>query len=571
MAPCGRGPGRLPDRQDNRPQVNDARYTGRDMSLFPRERPAARIEAEALRHLARLDPAAVAVAGREAPVAGPHRWRGFDPASASSTPDAARATPGGPASHPAAPPGPRGRDAEEPQGVAREPCRQLLHEACIEAASLGLPEALARARREFRLLLAAGGLVATLTGAGLVTAAGLVTGGGRLNVYAVLIVLLGLNTFGLLAWIGSLVVRPRLATRALAGADAGSAMAEAWLRRLGFGPVGLAARLALLDARLGPALQPWAGAALVHAYWLVALLAAVLVLGLRLMVEQVDFIWETTLLSRTHFEWLTATLGWLPARAGFPVPDGEQIALTAGGLGVPTDHPAAVAARRVWAGWLIGCTLIYGLVPRGLALLTCRLLLRRREGILGLPLAHPFWLHRLQRLERRRAAPATAALRAGPAAEAGPASGPSPPPLGDFTAPAGWVVGLELDTPGVWPPALPAGWSVAGNAQSSAPPAAALPAGTLSDSAGAARLVVLASLVRAPDRGITHWLAEMAAAWPGPVELALTDDERALRRLGEAALLEERASDWARAAQAAGLTHCWWLARPPCSRSTWTS
>lgn len=403
-------------------------------------------------------------------------------------------------------------------------------------------------------MLALGALAAVLTGTGLVTAAGLVSASGQLNVYAVLLMLVGLNGLGLLVWLGSLLSRPRLAAGTLARAGAVGPLAERWLRRLGCDAVGLAARLAYLDARVGPALQPWAGAALVHAFWLVALLGAVLMLGLRLMVEQVDFVWETTLLARAHFEWLTATLGWLPGHAGFPVPDSPQIALTAGGLGVPADHPAAIAARRAWAGWLIGCTLAYGALPRLLALGMCLLLQHQRERQRSLPLAHPFWLHRLQQLEH------AAVVMESPSALPfeDQMAVIAPPPRGGFTGTPGLVLGLELDAAAGWPPALPAGWSLARNAAADAPPVIVLP----ESAAVAGRLVILASLARAPDRGLVSWLSEAVRAWSGPVELALTDDERALRRLGDRAALEQRASDWAFAARAAGLSRCWWLVGP---------
>ncbi len=481
------------------------------MHTTSRERRAARIEAEALRHLARLDPAAVAAVAI-----------------------------------PAAP----------PSAPEVEPVHGLIEQARVEAAALGLPLALAQAAREYRFLLALGALAAILTGTGLVTAAGLVSASGQLNVYAVLLMLVGLNGLGLLVWLGSLLFRPRLAAGTLARAGAVGPLAERWLRRLGCDAVGLAARLACLDARVGPTLQPWAGASLVHAFWLVALLGAVLMLGLRLMVEQVDFVWETTLLARAHFEWLTATLGWLPGHAGLPVPDGEQIALTAGGLGVPADHPAAIAARKAWAGWLIGSTLAYGALPRLLALGICLLLQQQRERQRGLPLAHPFWLHRLHRLEQAAVALGSPSALPGARPFEDPLAVTAPPPRGGFTGTPGWVLGLELDAAAGWPPALPTGWSLVTNATAAGPPVVALPEGA----AVAGRLVILASLARAPDRGLVGWLSETGRAWPGPVELALTDGERALRRLGDRAALEQRASDWASAARAAGLSRCWWLA-----------
>ena len=67
-----------------------------------------------------------------------------------------------------------------------------------------------------------------------------------------------------------------------------------------------------------PAPQPLAARRLVHGLWLLALLAALVMLLVLLSTRRYGFVWETTLLPADTFVALTHLLGALPALLGFP-------------------------------------------------------------------------------------------------------------------------------------------------------------------------------------------------------------------------------------------------------------
>jgi hypothetical protein len=123
-------------------------------------------------------------------------------------------------------------------------------------------------------------------------------------------------------------------------------------------------------------------------------------------------------------------------------------------------------------------------------------------------------------------------------------------------------MGLEGDEIFALTASLPPGWSLLASRPGAAgfSEEAAAAGGQVGEHS---RLVVLADLIHAPDRGLRRRLTEVALAWPGTVELALVGAARALRRLDSPEALATRASDWAAAAQEAGLVDCWQLAPGP--------
>ena len=89
---------------------------------------------------------------------------------------------------------------------------------------------------------------------------------------------------------------------------------------------------------------------------------------LLLLVRQYTFNWESTLLSNTALVKTVEALSWLPERLGFPVPDSQ--AVIAGRL---NNH---IEAARAWAGLLIGSIICYGILPRLIAWLACKITLK---------------------------------------------------------------------------------------------------------------------------------------------------------------------------------------------------
>lgn len=239
----------------------------------------------------------------------------------------------------------------------------------------------------FRLLLATG-LLAVLAGA-ITSIKALGNAGTQLNIFWVLGVLLGLSWLSLLLWFVTLllnrdnagVMAPlfrKLLDRFLPERREPSAQQAAdrvWQQRLFFSSSGF--------LRLG-----W----ITHLLWSGYLVGGLLGLLLLFSTRQFDFVWESTLLGGDSFVAITGALTPPLAAIGVPVPDAGQI------LASSLDQTPVNAAqtRRVWAIFLLGCVLIYGLLPRLLMGLICVLAERRAQSRQTLDLNQPYYI-RLQR------------------------------------------------------------------------------------------------------------------------------------------------------------------------------
>ncbi len=112
------------------------------------------------------------------------------------------------------------------------------------------------------------------------------------------------------------------------------------------------------------ALKPVLGT-ISHIVWSAAMVAVVLTLLVLLSARQYQFQWETTLLGAGVFVELTQLLGWLPSLLGFNVPLNDIINSS---ISTPSSLPNAGV---VWSSWLIGCVLVYGVIPRIVLLAVC--------------------------------------------------------------------------------------------------------------------------------------------------------------------------------------------------------
>lgn len=248
--------------------------------------------------------------------------------------------------------------------------------------------ALRHAPQIFRRLLAAA--LAIAAGAGALTCAkSLASAGAQLNIFWVLGVLLGLSWLSLLLWLATLLLQrdqagllaplfSKLLARLLPESGtptAAQAAGRVWLRRQFFSRPGA--------MRLG-----W----ITHGIWSAYLLGGLVGLLLLFTTRQFDFVWESTLLGGEAFVHITQWLAPPLAQLGLPVPDAAQI-LASGSGGA---HPDAAATRRAWALFLLGCVLIYGLLPRLLAGGICLLAEWRLRARERLELEQPYYI-RLQR------------------------------------------------------------------------------------------------------------------------------------------------------------------------------
>jgi len=332
------------------------------------------------------------------------------------------------------------------------------------------------------LLLA---LLALLSGAGLAFAA-LGDGVRPVNVFWALGSLLGLNLLMLALTGASLLL-----------GDGNGLLTRLWrwlsdLLARDVQAAQLAPALMLLLQR--QRLNRWVFLLLSNGLWLLALLSALAMLLLLMSTRRYGFVWETTLLGSNSFIGLIQALGALPALLGFSQPDAQMIRAS-GELAL--NDPAA---RQVWASWLLGVFIIFGVLPRLLlavfSLWACRRGLKR----LALDLSLPDY-----QLLRHELLPDSEYLGIVSAAPELPSLLPSGHSLEQSDG--ALLVAIELDDQRQWPPALPKGVADAGNLDtreqrqhlldqlSRFPPA---------------RLLIACDPRRSPDRGSLALIAELA-------------------------------------------------------------
>ncbi|HET19586.1 MAG TPA: DUF2868 domain-containing protein, partial [Chromatiales bacterium] len=223
-------------------------------------------------------------------------------------------------------------------------------------------------------------LIALASGFG--AAIGVMGAGGRpVNVAWALSSLIGVHLFSLALWLVGMTA---------GGSNGGALLGRAWwwlsdlLGALGTGRKRDAAvGGALLNLLAHHGLLRWVTGAISHLLWLAALLGALAGLLVALALQRYAFVLETTILPSEVFVALTAALGWLPAQLGFAIPDAGMV--RASGEGLPQDE----AARLAWSSWLVGCVVVYGILPRLLLWAGCQLWWMRGRSRLRLDLGLP--------------------------------------------------------------------------------------------------------------------------------------------------------------------------------------
>lgn len=329
---------------------------------------------------------------------------------------------------------------------------------------------------------------------------------GRVNLALALTGLLGLHTVTYALWLLS----------RLPGLGSGRGLAPLWLwltRKLARSPDSLLAGQALVSM-LGRARATQAALGLLsHAMWSAAFLGMLPTLILLLSTREMRFHWETTLLSPQAFVHLTQALGQVPHWLGFPLPDAAGIAASLG------DPAASAAVQAEWSWWLIGCTLVWGLLPRLLALAACTLELFHRLAGLTVDPSLAGWVALrdvLTPTQERRGID-----RPGRPAAQGPAAAPVAPALAGTAAAIAHELGRDLPWP---PPDLPASVTDLGRSDSrterqrlrhalASPPA---------------HLLVVCDARLTPDRGTLHWLDELRTLCPDLQVLCLGDQAQRL-------------------------------------------
>ncbi len=240
------------------------------------------------------------------------------------------------------------RDDPEAVAFVRARARTL-------AATQGWSETVQRWRLNAQVMLALLAVLAIVSGA----SAALGFFGNdvrRVNVVWTLTGLIGVHLLALVAWLVS-------------GRLGGGFLGRLWFFGVRHLPGGISARDSHAESPLMNALAAvmtrnslgrWTFATISHSLWLLALTSTLVGMVLALSLRSVSFGLETTILGEEVFHALVNTLGWLPSRLGFALPDA---AMVAGALGNP-ELPQPEEARRAWASWLCGALVVYALLPR---------------------------------------------------------------------------------------------------------------------------------------------------------------------------------------------------------------
>jgi hypothetical protein len=241
-------------------------------------------------------------------------------------------------------------------------------------------------------------------------------------------------------------------------------------------------------------LAPWAFGFISHSIWAAAFALVLIALWFGFSFREYRLSWETTILQADFFVRFVQVTGWLPARLGFAVPDTATLL---------TPY-AADADQRAWAWWLIGCTVVYGLLVRLILAAISWLVWQGGKHSLRLDTSDPYFRKLLARFEQMESSSVVdPEQRHG----AGNIGGRALSKEGHSTACA--VVGFELPDDAAWPPfAWPASVAlherIAGMAQERR---------RLLDTLAQlrpARLLMVCNGVATPDRGTERFLREAA-------------------------------------------------------------
>lgn len=191
-----------------------------------------------------------------------------------------------------------------------------------------------------------------------------------LNFFLILAGVLGMNTLMLAVWLATLFLRVKVGRFFSSPAT--------WFR--GKDPVNQAVLRLYADEWRQPSVR-WKIGATSHSLWLCTLLGMLVSVLLLLLVRQYTFNWESTLLGDSSSVRLVEMLAWLPAKLGFPVPDARAV--------IEGRLNGNIADARAWSGLLVGSIACYGILPRLLAWVVCKILLKTSEN--GLDLEKPYY------------------------------------------------------------------------------------------------------------------------------------------------------------------------------------
>ncbi|TDO95867.1 DUF2868 domain-containing protein [Marinomonas balearica] len=177
--------------------------------------------------------------------------------------------------------------------------------------------------------------------------------GNKINVFWLLLLLLGANTFSMALWFITSLMRPSTNNH--------------WHRCIQ-SIIQLCSHLIRVERNTVIAYQrlhlsnqngKWITSAIMHSAWLCYLTGGLASITVFLITHEVHFVWETTLLSHADFQSFTQLLSTLPNLLGLSVPNGLEVQLS-----VISNPERLPALQQKWAYLILFSLVLYGVVPR---------------------------------------------------------------------------------------------------------------------------------------------------------------------------------------------------------------
>jgi len=212
----------------------------------------------------------------------------------------------------------------------------------------------------------------------------------RVNIFWLIIVLLGVNTFSMLLYLATSLQKqvdlrsiPSLLFKMVLSLSSKKPTLVPSINSDGK-PVSPTNKHSYMSSwstiNLTGNIGRWSFSRYLHGAWLAYLLGALATLVLVLLAKQIDFVWGTTLLNGDFFIQLTSGMSQLQSSLGLPTLSTDQILLSR--VDSASNQTASTQDlaknRQQWAYFLIVSLLLYGIFPR--LLLWCYSVLQQHRA-----------------------------------------------------------------------------------------------------------------------------------------------------------------------------------------------
>ena len=394
--------------------------------------------------------------------------------------------------------------------------QRLLDRAWLLGERLGMPQQWQQGKQGLKIAVLVFALAMLVSAWGLAQA--IVGPEKHINAMAAFITILGVHGVMLLVWLVGVLLPHKSGDGASSWSLGALALRLSSKLSLTKGPQSAALADGLMHVLRRQRLLLWAFGAISHSIWALYFVLVLLALWFGFSFHAYTLSWETTILSDSFFVRFVQSTAWAVAKLGIPTPNVEQI--------VAAGHSGAAMAQSDWAWWLMGCALVYGLLPRIVLALVCWLVWQARTRSLSLDFGTPAARRLLARFDAMQPTQVVDAEHA----VAEPVA-PTMAPAAHLGAPA--MLGFELPPETPWPPAgiITAGlWlqSISGSSQERSALMQVLV------SQRPQHLLVVLAASHSPDRGTARYLQQVAA----------TAQRTALYLVSEAGLVPQQQSQW---------------------------